>query len=212
MTTSSGLVWYAAYGSNLHEPRFRCYLTGGRAAGSARVHPPCADDRSPRATAVATLPFPLFFAGSSRTWGGGNAYIDPDGHDAATRARLYLISVEQFEAVVAAEGHRAPAPLPPPRAGTPATYRVASGDYGVGVLACGQLEGIPVLSVTGPTPDASVTPPRRAYLRTIASGLRHTHALSPQAVADYLAPVPGIASHYPHDDLVAVAEQGAPTA
>lgn len=106
------------------------------------------------------------------------------------------------------EGLRSPAPEPPPPAGTPATYRVASGDYGV-VLAYGQRKGIPVLSVTGPAPDASVTPPRRAYLRAIASGLR-THALSPQAVADYLAPVPGVAGHYPHDDLVAVAERGAP--
>lgn len=209
MTRSSSQrrVWYAAYGSNLHWPRFRCYLAGGRARGAAHVHPPCADRRPPRADAVATLPFPLFFAGGSAAWGGGVAFIDPSRRDATTRARLYLLTDRQFATVVAAEGHRSSVRLPAPTAGTPPAYRVAPGAYGV-VVWCGQRQGIPVLSATGPPAGAGPAAPTPDYLRTIASGLAHAHGLSPQAIADYLAPVPGVAGHYDHDELVAVAHRG----
>lgn len=204
-------VWYAAYGSNLHWPRFRCYLTGGRAPGSRRVHPACADPRPPQAAATTVLPFPLFFSGASPTWGGGVAFIDPGKRDAATRVRLYLITATQFASVVAAEGHRSHVRLPGPAAGTPAAYRVAPGAYGI-VVFCGQRQGVPVLTVTGPPAGAGLTPPRPAYLRTIASGLAQTHGLSPHAVADYLGTKPGVAGRYERRDLVAVAEGRLPEA
>lgn len=197
-------VWYAAYGSNLHWPRFRCYLAGGRPPGGTRVHAPCADHRPPAAEIAATVPFPLHFAGASPTWGGGVAFIDPDRRDATTLARLYLITVEQFAAVVAAEGHRRSVRLPALTAGTPCAYRVASGAYGV-VVRCGQRHGMPVLSVTGPPAGARAAPPRPAYLRTIAAGLARSHRLSPAGVADYLQPASGIAGHYGRDELVALA-------
>lgn len=197
-------VWYAAYGSNLHWPRFRCYLHGGRAPGAARVHAPCPDRRLPRATATATLPFPLFFAGASPTWGGGVAFIDPARRDAATLARLYLLSEEQFATVVAAEGHRSRVRLPRPSAAVPPWYVVAPGAYGV-VVCCGQRDGVPVLSVTGAPAGGQPTPPRLDYLRTVAAGLAETHALSAAAVADYLTPVPGVAGHYPRHQLVTLA-------
>lgn len=207
--TTAELVWYAAYGSNLHWPRFRCYLAGGRPPGSGRVHRPCADPRPPRATAPATLPFPLRFAGTSPTWGGGIAFVDVGRRGAATRVRLYLITMEQFATVVAAEGHRPSVRLPARTAGAPPVYRVATGAYGV-VVRCGQRHGRPVMSVTGPPAGALTAPPRPAYLRMIAAGLARTHGLSPGAIADYLAPVPGIAGHYGRDELVAVAEERPP--
>lgn len=197
-------VWYAAYGSNLHWPRFRCYLQGGRAPGAGRVHPPCADRRPPRADVAATLPYPLLFAGASPTWGGGSAFIDPGRRDAATRARLYLVTIDQFAAVVAAEGHRPAVRLPSRAAATPRWYRVAPGSYGI-VVECGQRDGLPVLSVTGTAPGAQATPPRPGYVRTVAAGLRESHGLSPAGVVDYLAPVPGVAGHYGRDALVAAA-------
>lgn len=198
------LVWYAAYGSNLHWPRFRCYLAGGRPAGSDRVHRPCADPRPPRATAPATLPFPLRFAGVSPTWGGGIAFLDVRRRDAATRACLYLITRDQFATVVAAEGHRRSVRLPARASAAPPTYRVAAGAYGV-VVGCGQRHGTPVLSVTGPPTGAATAAPRPAYLRMIAAGLARTHGMAPGAVAAYLAPTPGIAGHYGHDELLALA-------
>lgn len=204
MRNSGQHVWYAAYGSNLHWPRFRCYLQGGRAPGAARVHRPCTDRRAPRADVAATLPFPLLFAGASPTWGGGSAFIDPGRRDAATRARLYLVTIDQFATVVAAEGHRTRVRLPSRAAATPPWYRVAPGSYGI-VVECGQRDGLPVLSVTSTAPGAQPAPPRPGYLRTVAEGLREAHGLSPAAVADYLAPVPGVAGHYGHAALVVAA-------
>lgn len=198
-------VWYAAYGSNLHWPRFRCYLSGGRAVGSAHVHPPCVDRRPPRVDAVATLPFPLLFAGGSPAWGGGVAFIDPARRGASTRVRLYLVTEAQFATVVAAEGHHRHVRLPARTAAAPPAYRVAPGAYGI-VVSCGQRQGLPVLSVTGAPRGADPAPPRPAYLRTIAAGLADSHGLSAQAIADYLGPVPGVAGHYGRDALVAITE------
>ncbi|HVM13639.1 MAG TPA: hypothetical protein VM287_04835 [Egibacteraceae bacterium] len=204
-------VWYAAYGSNLHWPRFRCYLQGGRAPGGSRVHAPCADRRPPRAQAAATLPFPLFFAGRSPTWGGGNAFVDPTRRDARTLARLYLVTAEQFAGIAAGEAHRKRVRLPPARAATSSWYRFAPGAYGV-VVRCGQRGGLPIVTVTGPPVDARVAWPRPRYLTTIVAGLTETHRLSASAAADYLAGVPGVWGHYARRDLVALVSGESPAA
>lgn len=204
-------VWYAAYGSNLHWPRFRCYLQGGRAPGGARVHAPCADRRPPRAQSPATLPFPLFFAGSSPAWGGGVAFVDPTRRDAETLARLYLVTFAQFAGIAAGEARRRRVRLPATRAGTPHWYRVSPGAYGV-VVACGQRSGLPVLTVTGPPAHAGVAAPQPPYLATIATGLAETHGLSPPDTADYLGSVPGVSGHYRYGELLALASGGSPGA
>lgn len=200
-------VWYAAYGSNLHWPRFRCYLQGGRPSGGAHVHAPCADPRPPRAQTAGTLPFPLFFAGSSPSWGGGVAFIDPTRRDAETLVRLYLVTVEQFAGIAAGEARASRVRLPAPGAGTPPWYRVGPGAYGI-VVACGQRGGLPILTVTGPPAHAEATPPRRGYLSTIATGLAETHGLSPPATADYLGGAPGVSGNYRRGELIAVASGG----
>lgn len=204
-------VWYAAYGSNLHWPRFRCYLQGGRAPGGSRVHAPCVDRRPPRARTAATLPFPLFFAGRSPTWGGGIAFVDPSRRDARTLARLYLVTAEQFAGIAAGEAHRKRVSLPPARAAASSWYRFAPGAYGV-VVRCGQRGGLPILTVTGPPAHAQLASPRPTYLATIAAGLAETHRLSASAAADYLAGVPGVSTHYTRRDLVALASGGSPAA
>lgn len=198
-------VWYAAYGSNLHWPRLRCYLQGGRAPGARRVHAPAADRRPPRVSVPATLPFPLFFAGPSPTWGGGTAFVDPSRRDALTLARLYLLSREQFAAIVAGEGRHSRVRLP--HGPTPTSwYRVAPGAYGT-IAVAGQRDGRPVLTVTGPPPGATLAAPRPAYLRTIAAGLAVSHGCGPHEVAEYLAGIAGVADAYTRDELVAEAER-----
>lgn len=199
-------VWYAAYGSNLHWPRFRCYLQGGRAPGGLRVHAPCRDPRPPRCAVAATLPFPLFFAGASPTWGGGVAFLDPTRRDATTLVRLYLLTREQFADVVAGEGHHPRVRLPGRQAAAPAHYTVAPGRYGT-VVACGQRDARAILTVTGSPAGAAPAAPRPAYVRMLAAGLAETHGLSPRETADYLAAVPGIRGAYGRDDLLAAAAQ-----
>lgn len=139
------------------------------------------------------------------------AFIDPTRRDAETLVRLYLVTAEQFAGVAAGETHRPEVRLPARGAGTPPWYRFAPGAYGV-VVDCGQRTGLPVVTVTSPPARAQPTPPRRAYLATIATGLAETHGLSPADTADYLGGMPGVSGHYRHEDLVAIASGASPAA
>lgn len=72
-------MWYVAYGSNLSSERFACYVVGGRPAGARRTYEGCRDPSPPRRTSAIWLPGRLVFGGTSRAWGGGMAFYDPDG-------------------------------------------------------------------------------------------------------------------------------------
>src|SRR5215210_6185847 len=72
-------VWYVAYGSNLSRERFRAYLEGGRPAGSQRHYSGGRDTTPPHQSRVLRLGGRLVFAGISTVWGGGLAFLDPDG-------------------------------------------------------------------------------------------------------------------------------------
>lgn len=174
------LIWYVSYGSNMSSERLRCYIEGGRPPGG-RVHHAGARDRTPpvRDTAV-TLPGRMYFAGESRTWGGGMAFYD---HDAAgpTPARAYLITVGQFVDIAAQEMHRPPRPGDPLEQivldGLPAgRYSAGAGHYET-VIAVGREDGRPMFTLTAPhTVDAVPhTAPGEAYLATLATGLHESH-------------------------------------
>ena len=125
-------VWYASFGSNILSERFACYLEGGRIDGMIRDMPGSRDPSPPTEwRRWDDLPHRLFFAHSSPTWdGGGVAFVD-FGEDLrvagtpapaetervapATRApalgvsyRLYRVTLEQFNDVLAQENGMAP--------------------------------------------------------------------------------------------------------
>ena len=129
---SNPSVWYASFGSNILSERFACYLEGGRIEGMIRDMPGSRDPSPPTEwRRWDDLPHRLFFAHSSPTWdGGGVAFVD-FGEDLrvagtpapaetervapATRApalgvsyRLYRVTLEQFNDVLAQENGMAP--------------------------------------------------------------------------------------------------------
>jgi len=67
----SSYVWYASYCSNLKSARLLSYITGGQPPGSVSTNPGCHDPSPPLDVRPITLPYELYFAGHSRTWGGG---------------------------------------------------------------------------------------------------------------------------------------------
>ena len=101
-------MWYASFGSNILLERFECYLRGGRIDGMVRDMPGSRDPTPPLASTFwVDVPHRLFFAHSSPTWaGGGVAFMDVDtlvDPTMATAFRLYRVTLEQFNDVLAQE-------------------------------------------------------------------------------------------------------------
>lgn len=187
-------VWYAAYGSNLLAARFGAYVTGGRVAGSDRVHHGMRDPTPPTQVRAVTVPGQVYFALESPTWGGGLALYDPDA-PGETPARAYLLTVGQFSDLAAQEMHREPvSDLDLADALVSGRHQVGPGRYET-IVRTGDLDGSPVLTVTAPwhLDDVSPTAPAAAYLRMLAAGLAEAHGWTPGRIAAHLAGLPGAA-------------------
>ena len=138
------------------------------------------DTRLWRETRGVTLPHRLVFAGESRWWGGGGvAFIDPEPGEATTLARAYLITVEQFQDVLAQESGR--------EVGT----EVALGELRAGgssILGDGNYDRVvhvgeadwPMLTFTTPRAvgELPLNPPGDAYRDTIGRGVVEAHGLT----------------------------------
>lgn len=191
------LVWYAGYGSNLDQGRFTRYLTGGRPPGAIRETPGARDTTPPLDQRAVVLPGRMFFGWESPTWGGGISFLDP-GTEGTVYARAYLITREQLADVAAQEMHRTPGE------GLDLTevLRNRSHSYGPGryetIHLVGELDELPVLTLSA-TGDIAVNAPSGAYLATVVRGLRATHALPDEELADYLLGCAGMETWAPDE-------------
>lgn len=194
--TGPDLLWYVAYGSNLCEERFACYLAGGRPPGARRTYGGARDRSAPRGRRPVRLDQALWFGGESRVWGGGSALL---GHRATPRdedrayGRAYLITVDQFEDVVAQEnGGRAgqlELAMLLERADTGRPIRVPTAHRYDTLVALGTLEQRPLITVTTALPDVSpdhANPPSTAYRGLVATGLRQSWSLADAVIERYL--------------------------
>ena len=98
----SDYVWYAAYGSNLSEERFKYYIQGGEYNG--KVYDGCRN-KSPWVDSTwRVFPGERYYAKSSSRWnGGGVAFFDPHGKG-ETKMRLYKIQRSQLHDIQEQEG------------------------------------------------------------------------------------------------------------
>ena len=106
--TTATYVWYASFGSNILAERFNCYLAGGRVEGMVRDMPGSRDPTPPSHWARwDDVPYRMFFAHSSPTWGGGGvAFVDVDAPSPAnlgTTFRLYRVTLQQYNDVLGQE-------------------------------------------------------------------------------------------------------------
>ncbi|HEY6472038.1 MAG TPA: hypothetical protein VIY26_04035 [Acidimicrobiales bacterium] len=192
----SDTVWYASYGSNLCADRFGCYLAGGLPRGAAHPCRGARDATPPREDRPLDIPHRLYFAGTSKTWGGAPCFIDTvEDATTPTHARAYLITWGQFEDVVAQEnGHRATPPIDRALHGLAAGtgQRIGPGRY-EHLLCVGRLDDVPVLTFTSPSTmdDAGLAAPAPAYLSLLVDGLRESHRLRDDALVTYLGSAPG---------------------
>lgn len=215
-------VWYASYGSNLNEQRFLTYIEGGRPPGSTRTYAGCDDRTRPEASVPMRFNGRPHFALTSTVWRGGIAFMDTHKAQAQALGRAYLISVEQYDQVVAQENggpSLGAAKVPLDEVLASGRHVQGSGPYET-MVHVGDFEGAPVLTFTSPfsTRDAMVRSgsvtrgnvrlpvmtnrPSAAYARMIGSGLEETFGLSKVQQADYLRGCPG-GDRWARKDLVA---------
>jgi hypothetical protein len=170
------LVWYVAYGSNMHAERLAQYLAGAR------------DPRPPRSDVGVWLPGSIYFATNSPIWGGGRAFYDPDLPGPAP-ARAWLITASQFADIVAQEMYRNPG------VDLDLTEVLATGRSQLGLgryetlLHVGEWDGCPLLTFTAPWRAADVLPvePSPKYLQMLGAGLMAAHGWDAGRTDDYLA-------------------------
>ncbi|MFE7129740.1 histone deacetylase [Streptomyces sp. NPDC057638] len=218
-------IWYAAYGSNMHTARLRCYIEGGRPPGAARTYPGCRDRRPPARTVSLELPGVLYFATESRVWTGGRAFYDPAGAPGGgsagdpfgdraglrgptgvVLARAHLLTGGQFSDIAAQEMYESPGrdlDLRP-------VLRDGRDERGPGryeTLVCpGVLEGIPVVTFTAPWRHTEVAwnAPSAAYLEHLAAGLLAGRDWGVRSVAAYLSRAPGVGGAWTPGEIEAL--------
>jgi hypothetical protein len=191
---TDNLVWYVAYGSNMHADRLACYLAGGTPPGALAACPGARDRRPPRRDTGVWLPGGVYFTTRSPVWDGGRAFYDPDGPGPAA-ARAWLITVSQLSDIVAQEMYRDPgADLDLTAVLTTGRDQLGPGRYET-LLLVGDREGYPLLTFTAPWrgADVAAVAPSLPYLRILAGGLAAAHHWDAERCATYLAGLRGAA-------------------
>lgn len=171
------MVWYAAYGSNLQYERLMCYINGNKPAGAFLKHRSMSDKTPPVMDSTLSIPYRLYFADHSESWGGGAAFITPQvSGKAKTLCRIYLIKRQQFVELFAQENRVATGSVDIDfeKLNTRGYVKTGNTWYSL-VLKVGEKTGrsiCPVYTFTCPVEKLSgCTRPSENYLSTIISGL-----------------------------------------
>ncbi len=145
-------VWYASYGSNMsRDARFMHYLQGGTPEGGAKEHKGARDKSEPLDDVRMILPGTVYYACSSKAWGGGGSAFYDYSDTGEALSRAYRITAEQFDDVALQENNGDPST-------EPVTLDLASaiaegslktkGRYS-SLVHVGDYDGAPVFTLTG---------------------------------------------------------------
>ncbi|MFZ6052486.1 hypothetical protein [Halocola ammonii] len=189
-------VWYASYGSNILESRFRCYIAGGKPEGATRTYKGCRDKTLPEDKEQIIISSEVYFARSAKTWnGGGVAFIKNnfDEHH-QTLGRMYLISQEQFEDVVRQEiGTEEPLEIDFDLVSEMGNLVVKPDSWYGNIIFLGKSRGHPIFTFTSDTDLLDqLNMPNQHYLRTISKGLREAYGYSDSELINYFQKLSGI--------------------
>jgi len=209
MSRGENLVWYASYGSNCERSRFMLYLQGGRRPGTHGEHRGARNPSPPIDSAPVEFPTQVAFAGKSKRWGGGVAFLEHQVRPNMPGAlgRRYLITKEQFDDVAAQESHRPTAPVSIDQLDQGKVSAIGSGWYD-GLLALEPVDGTPVVTFTSPHPPEATkaAAPSIDYLATIVTGLGQVHDIGFERIIDRLRLVAVIAATWTQRELLDIVE------
>lgn len=158
-------VWYACYGSNLSEERFKCYIEGGVCKENGVKYDGCTNTNLWTDSTFNWYRGIIYFGNDSPSWWHtGVAFYDPNGIGTVLM-RLYKITGEQLLDVQKQEGTRA--------------------DWYGNLVDLGEFFGLPVFTMT-----AYDFPPRKppcdAYRNLIIRALNEECGISESDARKYL--------------------------
>ena len=158
-------IWYACYGSNLSEERFRCYIEGGKYEQNGVTYPGCSDKTTWSDEAMSAFEGELYFGNKSGSWNGkGVAFYDPEVNG-VTFMRLYKIKFSQFRDLRRMEG--------------------ASPNWYGRIVCLGVKDNTPIYTLTSEARRPANTP-CRAYLKLLANAMRNELELTDEAVLNLI--------------------------
>lgn len=99
--SDEGYIWYACYGSNINYKRFLYYINGDKERKYSMASG-CNDKSKPLKSAAFIFDCPIYFAGYSKRWDGGMAFLDYE-NEGRSLGKLYKIKMGQFKDVLKQE-------------------------------------------------------------------------------------------------------------
>lgn len=97
-------VYYAAYGSNLSEERFACYIMGGICKKNGRRYNGCSNKTKWKSSELKVFKGRLYFGNNSSSWGNGGVTFYDENGKSFVQMKLYKITRGQLLDIQAQEG------------------------------------------------------------------------------------------------------------
>ena len=94
-------IWYACYGSNINYERFMYYINGDSTERYSAIKG-CEDKSLPLEERRYIFGCPIYFAGNSKRWGGGMAFLDYE-NNGKSYGKIYKIKMSQFKGILEQE-------------------------------------------------------------------------------------------------------------
>ncbi|HEY9184965.1 MAG TPA: hypothetical protein VIM94_06555 [Salegentibacter sp.] len=196
MSQEEHKVWYACYGSNLLEERFRCYIGGGQPKGAHRIYPGCTNKTFPTRTKGLLINREMYFAKISKTWsGGGAAFIKSDfDKNVETLGRMYLITSQQFVDLVQQEiKFEGDFDINLEKVIKEGSLDMKNKSWYGQINHLGEEEGYPIFTFTNEEYlENEINAPNEHYLKIIIEGLKETYQMTDTEIENYLKTKEGI--------------------
>lgn len=167
-------IWYLGYGSNLNKQRFYCYILGGKPEYGSIEAKGCSDRTLSHDDRPYEIKNKLYFglpegATGTGNWGpGGVAFITLEesiNDNEWTLCRLWKITEDQYEEVRDQEGR----------------------NWYNREIILGELDGIPIKTITHEPELIRKIPPSEPYKMTIIKGLKETFGSTSEQACEYIS-------------------------
>ena len=204
-------IWYVSYGSNILEERFLCYIRGGKPKGIDKPYPGCRDKSFPLASEELYIPGELYFAKNSPTWKNkGVAFLSNCSQEKQTKAKMYLISKEQFLDVIKQE-NKADIEinidfLEVEKNGSVIIEGIKWYNK---VVLLGEKDGNLMLTFTHENDEflKAINCPDETYLKIIMEGLVESFNCNEFDLLEYFADLNGIKNYFSKEKLIELANE-----